>query len=166
MTALLAALALLSPQGGAPTVAAPAAQEEKKYAKLIICESVDDDWKPVGAAKVVGEAKNLEFEWPADKKYNILIDNRPNIFAANFLGIILHKQGADGKDTDFIDEFMTDQLDEKVAKMWCTVDGLPNHSRLAAGRYTIYVIRWDKRQVNYHPGNFTDYYARITLHVK
>lgn len=132
-------------------------------AKLWICDKVDDDWKPVGA---IGDVDKGTFSWPANKSFNVLVKNNSKLFGVSFLGIVIHKQGNDGKDASFITEFQTEMLDEKKATMWCTVEGLPNMTGLDAGVYSIYVISWDKRQPLEHTGNLTEYFAKITLTVK
>lgn len=132
-------------------------------AKLWICQTVDDDWKPVGARY---NEKEKVFEWDAEKNFDVLVKNNSKPFGTAFLGIIVHKQGADGKDTDFVDEWQSEQLDENKATMWCTVGGLPSSSWIKPGRYTVYIIDWYKRQTNEHPGNFKEYFAKVTLVVK
>lgn len=131
-------------------------------AKLWVCQTVNDDWQPVGAG---GSPETGVFNWKANTDFQILIKNNGKPFGANFLGIIIHKQGPDGKDTAFINEFQSDPLDDK-STMWCTVTGLPGMSGLPAGTYSIYVIPWEKRQASEHVGNFTEYYAKIKLIVK
>lgn len=131
-------------------------------AKFWICETVNDDWEPVGAK---WNEKEKVFEWPAGKNFDVLIKNNGKPFGASFLGIIVHKQGADGKDIEFVDEWMSDPLGEK-STMWATVGGLPSASWIKPGRYTIYMIAWGNRQVNDHPGNFKEYFSKVTLVVK
>jgi len=137
--------------------------QKAAQAKLWVCETVDDNWMPVGAKY---NEKEKVFEWTAGKNFDVLIKNNSKPFGTTFLGIIVHTQGADGKDTGFVDEWQSDQLNDKESTMWCTVGGLPNASWIKPGRYTIYIIDWYKRQVNEHPGNFKEYFSKITLVVK
>lgn len=149
--------------GQAASTAAQEKKEEKPQAKFWICETVNDDWQPVGAAKY--NEKEKVYEWPAGKNFDVLIKNNGKPFGASFLGIIVHTQGADGKDNGFINEWMSDPLDDK-STMWCTVGGLPDKSWIKPGRYTIYMIRWGDRQPTEHIGNFKEYFSKITLVVK
>lgn len=132
-------------------------------AKFWVCQTVDDDWKAVGAT---GDVAKGEFTWPANKPFEVLVTNNSVPFGVSFLGFIIHKQGADGKDTDFVQEWQTDMLDEKKTTKWCTVGSFPGFSGLDPGAYSIYVIDWTKRQPTYHSGNFTEYFAKIKLVVK
>lgn len=133
-------------------------------AKMWICDNTDDDWNPIGPAKY--NEKEKVYEWTAGKNFDVMIKNNGKPFGTLFLGIIVHTQGEDGKDTGFIDEWMSDQLDEKKATMWATVGHLPDGKWIKPGRYTIYVIDWYKRQTNEHPGNFKEYFSKVTLVVK
>lgn len=119
---------------------------------LTVCKDTDDDWKPIGASTT----------WKAGESFNILVTNGGKPFGSTFLGIVIHKQGPDGQDTDFVDERQTDTIGEKSNK-YATVGGLMS---LPAGVYTIYVIDWYKREINVHNGNFKEYFARTTLTVK
>jgi hypothetical protein len=119
---------------------------------LTVCKDTDDDWKPIGASTT----------WKAGESFNILLTNGGKPFGTLFLGIVIHKQGSDGKDTDFVDERQTEQLGEKSNK-YATVGGLMS---LPPGVYTIYVINWYNREINVHNGNFKEYYAKTTLTVK
>jgi hypothetical protein len=140
-----------------------AGNQKAGQAQFWVCGKVDDDWNPVDPA---GDAATGRFNLRAGQPFEILIKNG-NPFGTLFLGIVIHKQGPDGKDTDFVDEFQTDQLNEQTTTKWATEGGLPGNLRtLSAGTYTIYVINWYKRQVNYHPGNFTDYYSKATVVVR
>lgn len=132
---------------------------------LWICESTDDDWKPVGATgDPTTKDKEHIFTWPADKGFNILVKNKAKVpFGTLFLGIVIHNQGADGKDIGFVNEWQSDQLEENKATMWATVEPLTN---LKAGRYTVYVIDWYTREATEHNGNLKQYYAKVTLIVK
>jgi hypothetical protein len=130
---------------------------------LWICKEVNDDWLPVGSTADAKTGNRL-FTWKADEGFNILIKNKPKTpFGTLFLGIIIHKQGEDGKDFGFVNEYQSEQLEENVASMWCTVQ--PPTS-LPAGRYTLYIIDWYTREPTEHNGNLKQYFAKITIVVK
>lgn len=164
LVSFLAVAAIALSQGGATTQATTEKKDEPQKAKLWICENTDDDWNPIKPAKYIEKEK--VYEWPAGKKFDVLIKNNGKPFGVTFLGIIIHEQGADGKDTGFFDEWMTDTLDDKKTTMWATVGGLGKSDTLKPGRYSIYIIDWTKRQVNFHPGDFKDYFAKITVVIK
>src|SRR3954463_805163 len=63
-------------------------------AKVSICKEIDDDWKCVGQSN----------EWKANAPFNVLFENGKPV-EIDFIGIIFYKQGADGKDVDFIGEY-------------------------------------------------------------
>ncbi|MES1227665.1 MAG: hypothetical protein ABUL72_03285 [Armatimonadota bacterium] len=132
-------------------------------AEFWVCKTVNDDWMPV---EFHGNQKDKVFTWAPNTPFEVLIKNNKVPFGVSFLGIVIHKQGDDGKDVDFVNEFMTEELDEKKATMWCTVGGLPNMNGLPVGKYTIYMIDWANREVNFHNGNLKKYFSKATLIVK
>lgn len=117
--------------------------------KLTICDHIDDDWKCVGAVS----------PWPADKPFNILLE-MPQAIDIISVGFVIHKRDEKGVDTDFVDEW--ELMIQGKARLFATTEGM----RLPAGRYTVYGIYWTKRQLNMHPGNFTDYLGKAELIVK
>lgn len=120
-----------------------------KTGKLTICDHIDDDWKCVDAVS----------PWPADKPFNILLE-LPQAIEIDFVGFVIHKRDEKGVDTDFVNEF--NLLIQGKARLFATTEGI----KLPAGRYTIYGIYWDKRQVNEHTGNFKEYLGKTELIVK
>ncbi|MFT3743747.1 MAG: hypothetical protein QM785_05575 [Pyrinomonadaceae bacterium] len=121
-----------------------------KAGAVSVCKEIDDDWKCVGESTT----------WEANKKFNVLFIN-PVAMGVDFIGIIFHKQLPDGKDGDFLYEFQQ-QIGSDNRK-YATTEA-PFY--LPAGKYTIYVTSWDKRDPLYHKGNFNDYFAKMTLTVK
>lgn len=121
-----------------------------KAGAVSVCKEIDDDWKCVGESPT----------WEANKKFNVLFIN-PVAMGVDFIGIIFHKQLPDGKDGDFLYEFQQ-QIGADNRK-YATTEA-PFY--LPAGTYTIYVTSWDKRDPLFHKGNFTDYFAKMTLKVK
>jgi hypothetical protein len=120
-----------------------------KTGKMTICDHIDDDWKCVDTVS----------PWPADKPFNILLE-LPQAIEIDFVGFVIHKRDEKGVDTDFVNEF--NLLIQGKARLFATTEGL----RLPAGRYTVYGIYWDKRQVNEHTGNFKEYLGKTELIVK
>jgi hypothetical protein len=131
-------------------------------AKVWICKDTDDNWNAIEPG---GSPEKGVFNWQANRTFNVMVKNNGKPFNVSFLGFVLHKQGPDGKDTDFVNECQTDQLQDK-STMWASTSGLPSMSSLPAGTYTLYVIDWSKRQINFHSGNLTEYFAKVTIIVK
>ena len=118
--------------------------------KVSICKEIDDDWKCVGQSN----------QWTADSPFNVLFENQGPV-GVDFIGIIFYKQGADGKDVEFINEYQQN-IGEKNRKYATVGDEL----KLPAGTYSVYIITWGKRELMGHNGNLTDYLARTVLTVK
>ncbi|MDX6531629.1 MAG: hypothetical protein QOH41_3919 [Blastocatellia bacterium] len=118
--------------------------------KVTVCKEIDDNWKCVGAAN----------EWPANSPFNVLFEN-PTPSGVDFIGIIFHQQGPDGKDVSFVNEFQQN-IGEQNRK-YATVG---DNFRLPAGVYSVYIIAWGKRETMEHRGNLTEYFAKTTLTVK
>ena len=118
--------------------------------KVSICKEIDDDWKCVGQSS----------EWAADTPFNVLFENKGPV-GVDFIGIVFYKQGDDGKDTDFVNEYQQ-QIGETNSKYATVGDEL----KLPAGTYSVYVITWGKRELMMKNGNLKDYLAKTTLTVK
>jgi hypothetical protein len=118
--------------------------------RVSVCKEIDDNWKCVGGAN----------QWPANSPFNVLFEN-PTPSGVDFIGIIFHRQGPDGKDVEFINEYQQN-IGEKNRKYATVGDSF----RLPAGTYSVYVIAWGKRETMEHRGNLTEYFAKTTLMVK
>ena len=118
--------------------------------KVSICKEIDDDWKCVGQSN----------QWAANSSFNVLFENQAPV-GVDFIGIVFYKQGADGKDLEFINEYQQN-IGDKNSKYATTGDEL----KLPAGTYSVYVISWDKREVMMKDGNLTEYLAKTVLMVK
>ena len=118
--------------------------------KVTVCKEIDDNWKCGGAAN----------EWPANSPFNVLFEN-PTPSGVDFIGIIFHQQGPDGKDVSFVNEYQQN-IGEQNRK-YATVG---DNFRLPAGVYSIYIIAWGKRETMEHRGNLTEYFAKTTLTAK
>jgi len=119
--------------------------------QVSICKTVDDNWNCVGGAS----------EWKANEGFDVLFKN-PTPVGVDFIGIIFYKQGADGKDAEFINEYQQNIGDKN--RFYATVN---NELKLSApGKYSVYIIAWGKRETMVHNGNLTEYFAKMTLTVK
>ena len=118
--------------------------------KVSICKEIDDNWKCVGESN----------QWAANAFFNVLFEN-PTTVGVDFIGIIFHKQGADGKDVAFVNEYQ--QNIGETNRKYATVG---NELKLPAGVYSVYIIAWGKRETMEHRGNLTEYFAKMTLTVK
>lgn len=118
--------------------------------KVSICKEIDDNWKCVGESS----------QWQANAPFNVLFVN-PTPVGVDFIGIVFHKQGADGKDIGFVNDYQQN-IGETNRKYATVGDSL----RLPAGVYSVYIIAWGKRETMEHRGNLTEYFAKMTLTVK
>ena len=118
--------------------------------RVSICKEIDDDWKCVGQAN----------QWAANSPFNVLFEN-PTPVGVDFIGIIFFKQGAGGKDVEFINEYQQN-IGEQNRKYATVTDQM----KLPAGTYSVYIIAWGKREVLEHRGNLTEYFAKTILMVK
>jgi hypothetical protein len=118
--------------------------------RVSICKEIDDDWKCVGQSS----------QWAANAPFNVLFEN-PAPAGVDFIGIVFHRQGPDGKDVDFVNEYQ--QNIGETNRKYATVGDM---LKLPAGTYSVYVIAWGKRELLEHRGNLTEYFAKTTLTVK
>ncbi len=118
--------------------------------KVSICKEIDDNWKCVGEATV----------WTAKTPFNVLFEN-PTPVGIDFIGVVFHRQGSDGKDVEFINEYQ--QNIGETNRKYATVG---NELSLPVGVYSVYIIAWGKREVYEHRGNLKEYFAKTTLTVK
>lgn len=115
-----------------------------------ICKTVDDDWNCAGGSR----------EWQANKGFDVLFKN-PTPVGVDFIGIVFYRQGPDGKDAAFVNEYQQNIGDKN--RYYATMN---NELSLPAGTYSVYVIAWDKRETMMKNGNLTEYFAKTTLTVK
>ena len=115
-----------------------------------ICKEIDDNWKCVGQSN----------QWAANSSFNVLFEN-PAPVGMDLIGIIFYKQGAGGKDVEFVNEYQQNIGD--IGRKYATVG---DELKLPAGTYSVYIIAWGKRDVVEHRGNLTEYFAKTVLRVK
>ncbi len=118
--------------------------------KVSICKEVDDDWKCVGESN----------EWKAREPFNVYFKN-PAPVGVDSIGIVFYKQGADGKDVEFVNEYQ--QNIGETNRLYATTG---DQISLPAGVYSVYIIAWGKREVLEHRGNLSEYFAKTVLTVK
>jgi hypothetical protein len=118
--------------------------------KVSICKTVDDNWNCVGESN----------EWKASTGFDVLFKN-PTPVGVDFIGIIFYRQGPDGKDVEFINEYQ--QNIGETNRFYATTN---NMISLPAGKFSVYIIAWGKRETMMHNGNLTEYFAKMTLTVK
>jgi len=118
--------------------------------KVSICKTVDDNWNCVGEST----------EWKANAGFDVLFKN-PTPVGVDFIGIIFYRQGPDGKDVEFINEYQQNIGDTN--RFYATTN---NMISLPAGKFTVYIIAWGKRETMMHNGNLKEYFAKMTLTVK
>lgn len=118
--------------------------------RVSICKEIDDDWKCVGQSD----------QWAAGAPFNVLFEN-PTPVGVEFIGIVIHRRGPDGKDAEFVKEYQ--QNIGSDSRRYATVT---DEMRLPAGTYNVYIISWGKRESLEHYGNLTEYFAKTVLTVK
>jgi len=118
--------------------------------RVSICKEIDDDWKCVGQSN----------QWAANSFFNVLFEN-PTPVGVDFIGIVFYRQGADGKDVEFVNEYQ--QNIGETNRKYATVG---NELKLPAGTYSVYIIAWGKRELMMKNGNLTEYFAKTVLKVK
>lgn len=138
MLTLFLAIPVVAQKAGSPT------------GKVSVCKEIDDDWKCVGEST----------EWAANTNFNVLFVNSVPV-GVDFIGIVIHKVGADGKDIDFITEYQQNIGEEN--RKYATVG---DNFKLPSGTYSIYIITWGNRETMIHNGNFKEYLAKTILKVK
>lgn len=133
--------------------------DKKKEIVLTVCKEVDDNWDPVDPMKKVGDTE--KHKWEAGKKFNVLVISEKPL-NVDFLGFIIFKQDAEGKDVEFVDEWQQ-LLSPSTSRKYCTTEGL---TTLKAGTYSIYVIDWTKREPLEKNGNYKTFFAKVNLVVE
>ena len=119
------------------------------------CKSVDDNVYPVEAVTEIVSGTPVYFHFAMQEPIGIEGGNNITV------GWVLHSVGDDGIDNGFINEYFT--YFEPGNRRFCTTE--PFYFSLP-GRYRVYAINWDDRQVNFHPGSLTKYYAKNEITVK
>ncbi len=118
-------------------------------ARVAICKEIDDDWKCSGESN----------QWLANIPFNILFEN-PTPIGVDFIGIVIYKQGANGRDVEFVSEYQ-----QNIGKKNRKYATLGDQLKLPLGKYSVYIIDWGKRELHGHRGNLTDCFAKTVLTV-
>ena len=119
------------------------------------CKSVDDNVYPVEAVTEIVSGTPVYFHFAMQEPVGIEGGNNITV------GWVIHSVGEDGTDNGFINEYFT--YFEPGNRRFCTT--VPFYFS-QPGRYRVYAISWDDRQVNFHPGSLTKYYAKNEITVK
>jgi hypothetical protein len=114
--------------------------------KLMICSTIDDNWKCVGESTT----------WDSKKPFNMYV-TLPEQIPGTVCGWAIYKQNPDGSDGNMVDDMA--QGTQGRASKWATTNG----NYLPPGKYTIYSITWASRTSS---GNFKNYFAKTTLTVQ
>lgn len=119
------------------------------------CKNVDDNVYPVDAVSEISMGTPVYFHFAMVNPIGKEGDNNITV------GWIIHTVGEDGTDNGFIDEYFT--YFQPGYRRFCTDQ--PFYFQ-APGKYRVYAINWDDRQLNHHTGNLTKYYAKSEIIVK
>lgn len=119
------------------------------------CKNVDDNVYPVDAVSETAANTPVYFHFAMTDPVGIEGGNNITV------GWIIHTIGEDGADKGFINEYFT--YFEPGNRRFCTDQ--PYYFSVP-GKYRVYAINWDDRQVNFHSGNLTKYYAKNEITVK
>ncbi len=114
--------------------------------KLMICSTIDDNWKCVGESTT----------WESKKPFNMYV-TLPEQIPGTVCGWSIFKQNPDGTDGQLVDDMA--QGTQGRASKWATTNG----NYLPPGKYTIYSITWANRTSS---GDLKEYFAKTTLTVR
>lgn len=123
--------------------------------EFVFCRNVDDNVYPIDPVSEISSGESVYFYFSNEASIGKEGGN-------NFtVGWVIHTVGNDGKDNGFINEYFT--YFEPGYRRFCTTEPFVFNS---PGRYRVYAINWDDRQLNHHTGNLTKYYAVNEITVK
>jgi hypothetical protein len=119
------------------------------------CKNVDDNVYPIEAVSEISTGTPVYFHFAMINPIGKEGDNNITV------GWIIHTVGEDGMDSGFIDEYFT--YFQPGYRRFCTDQPFYFSS---PGKYRVYAISWDDRQLNHHTGNLTKYHAKNEITVK
>lgn len=119
------------------------------------CKNVDDNVYPVDPLTEVSQGSPVFFHF--SNPVPVGTEGGNNIT----IGWVIHTVGDDGLDNGFVNEYFT--YFEPGYRRFCTTEAFYFDK---PGVYRVYAINWDDRQVNFHSGNLTKYYAKNEITVK
>ncbi len=119
------------------------------------CKNVDDNVYPVDAVSEISAGAPVYFHFQVSSPIGVEGGNNITI------GWVIHTVGEDGLDNGFVNEYFT--YFEPGNRRFCTNE--PMYFQ-APGKYRVYAIGWDDRQLNHHTGNLTKYHAKNEITVK
>lgn len=148
---LLPALAIL-------ILAGSSFSQKVQKATLTVCENTDDRVYPVNPKTTikVGEPVVYMIDF-GDKKYREGKDENPDQF---FIAWEVYRIGDDDKDEKNITELQ--QRSETLYKRYA----IEEFQRFTEpGRYRVYALPWEMRDVNFKSGNYKDYFGKAEIEV-
>ena len=119
------------------------------------CKNVDDNVYPVDPVTEISAGEMVFFHFSNEMPIGTEGGNNITV------GWVIHTIGDDGTDNGFVNEYFT--YFEPGNRRFCTTEPF-NFS--TPGKYRVYAINWDDRQLNHHTGNLTKYYAVNDITVK
>lgn len=127
----------------------------KSQSVFTFCKSISDDVYPVETVTEISAGEPVYFHLQCEIPIGTAGGN--NIT----MGWIIHTIGEDGTDYGFVNEYFT--YFEPGNRRFCTSDPMYFDK---PGKYRVYAINWDDRQLNHHTGNLTKFYAKNEIIVK
>jgi hypothetical protein len=119
------------------------------------CKNVDDNVYPVNPVSEISAGELVYFHFSYEMPIGTEGGNNITV------GWVIHTIGDDGMDNGFVNEYFT--YFEPGNRRFCTTEPF-NFS--VPGKYRVYAINWDDRQLNHHTGNLIKYYAVNEIIVK
>ncbi len=118
--------------------------------EFYMCETVDDNWNPVGASSSMSGASGVNF----------LVKLPEKVYDQLYMWVI-YKTDASGKDTEFAGEYVMRieegyEIVHNGARFFCTTEKI----YLQPGNYRVYFIYENDKEPNFKYGSLTKYLAK------
>lgn len=131
--------------------------QELPKAVLTVCENTDDDANPVNPKTTVKAGEQVIFQISFPVKYKISKESEPAQFIIAWEVFKMNDEGQDEKNITEL-RMMANSLYRKYAISEFQTFPSP-------GKYRVYALPWEMRDVNYKTGNYKDYFGKAEIEV-
>jgi len=133
------------------------AQKLLPKATVTVCENTDDNVNAINPKTAVKVGEPVVYLVSFGDKYKIKDETSPEQF---FIGWDVYMIDEDGKDVEHINELQ--MLVESLYRRYATVE-FQTFSK--PGKYRVYALPWEMRDVNYKSGNYEKYWGKAEIEV-
>lgn len=132
-------------------------QKPLPSAVLTVCENTDDGVNPINPKTTVKVGEPVVFQIAFENPYKLNDETESDQF---FIAWEVYKMDDEGKDAENLSEL---QMTSGTLYRRYAIDQFQTFPK--PGKYRVYALPWDMRDVNFKNGNYKDYFGMTEIEV-